>query len=465
MPHRTLLRGGDAVLPTGTGFATRRVDVLLDGGVLRVDPPATVRADEIVDCAGKLIFPGVVDDQVHFRDPGLTHKEDLATGTAAAAAGGVTTVLEMPNTVPNTTTRALWEAKNRIAAAKCVTNWGFYLGATPDNVDELKAADAGRTPGIKIFIGSSTGDLLVDSQAALERIFAETALPLCAHCEDESTVRANRERVAERLGEPPWPIRTHSEIRDENAAVVSVRRAIDLARRHDHRFHVLHVSTAGELGLLADAGPLLTGEVCPHHLLFDCGDYDRLGSRVQMNPAVKSSTDRAAMWQALAEGNAIQVVATDHAPHTREEKNADYPASPSGLPAVENCLSLMLTHGPANGVSVERLAAAMCDAPARVWGLVGKGRLADGYDADVCVIDPRETFTVRDDRQFTKSGWSPWDGETLTGRAVETFVGGTRVFSRRDGTATVDDAARGRAVRCDHARGGYHATPDGVGPA
>ena len=454
---RTLLKGGDAVLPTGT----TRCDVLLDGGVLKIDPPATVRADEVVDCAGRLVFPGVIDDQVHFRDPGLTHKEDLATGTAAAAAGGVTTVLEMPNTVPGATTRDLWEAKNRIAGGKCVTNWGFYLGATPHNLAELKAADAGRTPGIKIFIGSSTGDLLVDSQEALEALFAETTLPLCAHCEDETTVRRNRDAVAAREGDPPWPVSVHSEIRNEEAAVVSVRRAVDLATRHGHRFHVLHVSTAGELGVLRGAGPLLTAEVCPHHLLFDTTDYGRLGSKVQMNPAVKSSTDRAAMWQALAEGELIQVVATDHAPHTLREKAVDYPDSPSGLPAVENCLGLMLTHGPACGVSVDRLAAAMCDAPARVWGLVGKGRLADGYDADVCLVDPEERSEVRDDRQFTKSKWSPWHGETLTGRVTDTWVGGRRAFSG----GAVDATVRGRAVRCDHARGGFHATPDGIGPA
>ena len=205
----------------------------------------------------------------------------------------------------------------------------------------------------------------------------------------------------------------------------------------------------------------MTAEVCPHHLLFDTGDYDRLGSRAQMNPAVKSATDRVALWQALGEGELIQVVATDHAPHTLPEKAAAYPGSPSGLPAVENCLSLMLTHGPANGVTVERLAAAMCDAPARVWGLVGKGRLADGYDADVCLIDPAATFEVRDERQRTKSGWSPWHGDTLTGRVTDTWVGGKRVFS----AGRVDSMVRGRAVRCDHARGGFHATPDGTGPA
>ena len=184
-----------------------------------------------------------------------------------------------------------------------------------------------------------------------------------------------------------------------------------------------------------------------------------------MNPAVKSATDRAAMWQALGEGDVIQVVATDHAPHTLKEKAADYPGSPSGLPALENCLSLMLTHGPDNGVTVDRLAAAMCDAPARVWGLVGKGRLQDGYDADVCVIDPRESFRVRDEEQLTKSRWSPWHGKALTGRVTETFVGGRWVFSRRAGADALDSFCRGRPVRCDHARGGFHATPDGIGPA
>ncbi|QDT16831.1 dihydroorotase [Alienimonas californiensis] len=463
MAHRTLLRGGDAVVPDGSGFAVRRVDVLLDGGTLRIDPPATVQADEIVDCSGKLIFPGVIDDQVHLRDPGLTHKEDLRTGTAAAAAGGVTTVLEMPNTKPATTTRALWEAKNKIAEEKALVNWGFYMGATPDNLEELQAANPDVTCGIKIFIGSSTGNLLVDAQEALERIFAETTLPLCAHCEDETTVRRNTEAVRQRLGEPPWPIRVHSDIRNEEAAVVSVRRAIDLATRHDHRFHVLHVSTAGELREIAQAGPQITAEVCPHHLLFDTGDYERLGSWVQMNPAIKSVTDRAAMWQALADGETIQVVATDHAPHTREEKEADYPASPSGLPALENSLSLLLTHGPAHGVTVERLAAAMCDAPARVWGLIGKGRLADGYDADVCVVDPHATFTVRHEDQLTKSHWSPWHGEELTGRVLRTFVAGQTVYE--DGAVRRKVAGHATAVRCDHARGGYHATPDGIGLA
>ncbi|MEM9701467.1 MAG: dihydroorotase [Planctomycetota bacterium] len=459
MAHRTLLRGGDAVLPTGR----TRVDVLLDDGILRIDPPATASADEVVDCTDRLIFPGVVDDQVHLREPGLTHKEDLKTGTEAAAAGGVTTVLEMPNTVPATTTVELWRAKNRIAAEKAVVNWGFYMGATPENLAELQAAASVATPGIKIFIGSSTGSLLVDEQDALERIFAVTSLPICAHCEDETTVRRNRQSVQDRLGEPPWPHRAHSDIRNEEAAVVCVRRAIDLATRHDHRFHVLHVSTAGELREIAAAGPQITAEVCPHHLLFDVSHYERLGSGVQMNPAIKTATDRAAMWQALAEGTVIQVVATDHAPHTPEEKAAAYPDSPSGLPALENSLSLLLTHGPEHSVTVDRIASAMCDAPARVWGLVGKGRLEDGYDADVCIVDPTESSTVQNDDQFTKTKWSPWQGETLTGRVKRTFVAGQTVYE--NGALRPKVSGHATAVRCDHARGGYHATPDGIGLA
>ena len=452
---RTLIRGATAILPDGPA----ETDVLLDSGVLRVGPPGTVRRDATVEAAGMLLFPGVVDDQVHFREPGATHKEDLASGSRACAAGGVTTFLEMPNTDPPTTTRDRWVRKNATAAGKSVVNWGFYMGATPDNGEELRKADAAGVPGIKIFIGSSTGDLLVDEQDALERIFAETTLPICAHCEDEATVRANRARVRQEYGEPPWPVAVHSEIRDAAAAVIAVRRSTDLARRHGHRFHVLHVSTAAELTLLRDHAGLITGEACPHHLLFHLDEYERLGTRVQMNPSIKSASDNAALWRALGEGT-LQVVATDHAPHTLEEKAKPYPDSPSGLPAVENSLALMLTAAAGGRCTHAQIAAWMCDAPARVWGLVGKGRLADGYDADVCLVDPEEKWTVRDADQRTKSGWSPWDGAELTGRVTRTWVGGRPVFA--DGT--VDEDARGEPVRCDHGRGGYHATPDGIGP-
>ncbi|MEM8875426.1 MAG: dihydroorotase [Planctomycetota bacterium] len=441
---RTLINNADVVLPSGT----QRVPVLLDHGVIRVDP-GDVYADETVDAAGLHLLPGCIDDQVHFRDPGLTQKEDLHTGSVAAAKGGVTTFIEMPNTNPTTTDQAALDSKYADAATKCVTNFGFYIGATPDNVDVLKSVRG--AAGIKIFIGSSTGSLLVDEQDALERIFAETTLPICAHCEDESTVRANAAAI-----EHPT-VHDHSRIRDEKAAVIATKRALDLAHRHKHRFHVLHVSTAAEVPIIAEAinsgEGLITAEVCPHHLLFNVDDYDRLGSLVQMNPSVKTADDNAGLWKALADGT-IQVIATDHAPHRLDEKEHPYPASPSGLPAVENMLALMLDAVNQDKLTIEQLADRMADAPARVWDIVGKGRIADGYDADVVLVDLNAEHTIRNEEQLTKSGWSPWDGVTLRGLPVKTWVGGTLVFS--DGRVDVNH--RARRAEFDHDRGGYWAT-------
>ncbi len=448
---RTLFRNARVVLPQGVRTASVLVD---DGVILDVDAGPHAEADARIDCSGLHLMPGVIDDQVHFREPGLTHKEDLAHASRACAAGGVTSFLEMPNTVPPAVTREGIRAKEALAAEKSLVNYGFYIGATPDNLEELQQARD--VPGIKIFIGSSTGTLLVDEQAVLERIFAETSLPLCAHCEDESTVRANAERMAgtNRLAD-------HSRIRDVQAAVIATRRAADLARRHRHRFHVLHVSTAAELELLADPAPYLTAEVCPHHLFFNTDDYERLGSRIQMNPSVKSAEDNRALWRALLEGT-IQVIATDHAPHTMEEKAKPYPESPSGLPAVENSLALLLNQVVAGRCSIEQVASWMCDAPARVWGIVGKGRIEAGYDADLVLVDLAEQRTIRDAAQQTKSRWSPWDGETLTGWPVQTWVAGRRVWSQAEG---FDDTRGGGKLHFDHSRGGYWETFGGIGVA
>lgn len=447
---RTLFRNAQVVLPG----QVRTGSVLIeDGRIVDVDAGEAVTADEIVDCQGRHLMPGVVDDQVHFREPGLTHKEDLRHASRACAAGGVTSFLEMPNTVPPAVTREGVRQKERLAAAESRVNYGFYIGATPDNVDELRAASD--VPGIKIFIGSSTGNLLVDHQEALERIFAETTLPICAHCEDEATVRANREALG-----GGHSVHDHSRIRDVTAAVIATRRSIDLATRHKHRFHVLHVSTAAELPLIAAAGPEITAEVCPHHLFFNTDDYDRLGTRIQMNPSIKSADDNRALWQALLAGT-IQVVATDHAPHTLEEKAKPYPESPSGLPAVENSLALLLDRVVAGQCTIEQVAAWMCDAPARVWGIVGKGRIAAGYDADLVLVDLDETRTVRDEEQHTKSRWSPWDGRRLQGWPLATWVGGRRVWGREQG---FDESIRGRKLDFDHQRGGFWNTPDGIGP-
>ncbi len=451
---RLLIKNAQVVLPD----AIERVAVVVEGTrIADIDPAAQLAVDETVDASGLHLIPGVIDDQVHFREPGLTHKEDLATGSRACAKGGVTTFLEMPNTAPATTTQERLEEKLALAAGKSLVNYGFYIGATADNLDELRRAN--RTPGIKIFIGSTTGDLLVDEQEALERIFADTTLPITAHCEDEATVRANAARflrpspVRGGAGERAADLADHSRIRDHAAALIAARRAIDLSHRHRHRFHVLHVSTGAETELLADHRGLVTGEACPHHLLFNTNDYARLGTLVQMNPSLKTAADSAQLWHALLDGR-LQVVATDHAPHTLEEKRQAYPASPSGVPAVENSLALMLNEVHRGRCTLEQVVRWMCDAPARVWDIVGKGRIAVGFDADLVLVDLERVAEVRNAEQVAKCGWSPWHGQTLTGWPVRTWVMGHEVY--RDGA--IISGRCGQEAVFDHARGGYWAT-------
>jgi dihydroorotase len=437
---KTLIRNAQVVLPQQT---LRASVIIEDTKIADIDPAPQSRVDETLDGSGLHLLPGVIDDQVHFREPGYTHKEDLYTASRACAKGGVTTFLEMPNTRPATTTLERLDEKLALASAKSLVNYGFYMGATPDNLDQLQKAR--RTPGIKIFIGSSTGDLLVDDQQALERIFGQTELPITAHCEDETTVRAN----AARLADPP-SVADHSRIRDHQAAVIATRRTLDLARRHQHRFHVLHVSTADELDLLDDHQNLVTAEVCPHHLFFHTGDYARLGALIQMNPSVKSPRDNQRLWQGLLEGR-IQVVATDHAPHTLQEKQQPYPKSPSGLPAVENSLALMLNQVHQGRCSLQQVVQWMCDAPARVWDIVGKGRIQVGYDADLVLVDLNRQAEIRDELQETKCGWSPWHGTKLTGWPVRTWVMGHLVYDQ----GRFDQSRRGQEAVFDHARGGF----------
>ncbi|GMW01957.1 MAG: dihydroorotase [Candidatus Hydrogenedentota bacterium] len=437
---RTRIKNAIVVLPDQTA----RTDVLIeDERIAAIDPAIHTQADETVDATGLHLIPGVIDDQVHFREPGLTHKEDLTAASRACAKGGVTSFLEMPNTVPTTTTCDRLHDKLALAKTKCLVNYGFYIGATPDNLDEL--INARRTPGIKIFIGSSTGDLLVDNQDALERIFAETTLPICAHCEDEATVRANREALG-----GGHSVEDHSRIRDHKAAYIATKRAIDLALRHKHRFHVLHVSTADELPIIRGQAPYITAEVCPHHLFFSIDDYPRLGSRIQMNPSIKTKADNAALWHALRDGT-IQVIATDHAPHTLEEKALPYPKSPSGLPAVENSLALMLHEVNQGHCSLQQVVQWMCDAPARVWDIPSKGRIAEGYNADLVLVDMNKSATILDEHQQTKAKWSPWHGMTLQGWAVRTWVMGREVF--RDGH--IHAGPHGQEIQFDHTLGGY----------
>lgn len=420
----TLIKNATVVIG---GQSVETSVLIADQKIVDVDPAGTTTADETIDASGLMLLPGVIDDQVHFREPGLTDKEDLAHASRACAKGGVTSFLEMPNTIPNATTQKLIDDKLAIAAKKSLVNYGFYIGATPNNVNDLKYAV--RTPGIKIFIGSSTGDLLVDSQDALETIFAETTLPICAHCEDEATVKRNAATYA-----GSTDVATHSKIRDHEAALIATARAIDLAERHQHRFHVLHVSTAGEVDLIRAAKAkhdFVSGEACPHHLFFSIEDYDRLGALVKMNPSIKTKEDNAAIFAGLLDGT-IEVVATDHAPHSMADKNLRYPQCPSGLPAVENYLALMLDQVNQGRCSIEQVVAWMCEAPARVWNIKNKGKIEAGYDADLVLVDMNLKRTIRNEDQQTKCGWSPWDGEMLKGWPVATWVMGAEVFRLED---------------------------------
>jgi len=449
MPRSLLIRNATAILTSGRALT----NLLIENGVIvSVDAAPATDAAEVIDATGLVLFPGLIDDQVHFREPGLTHKEDLFTASRACAAGGVTSFLEMPNTKPAAINQSLIEDKYQLAASKSIVNYGFYIGATATNIDALIGVTG--VPGIKIFIGSSTGDLLVDDQDALERIFAETKVPICAHCEDETTVRQNHARLGDTT-----KVSDHSNIRDVTAAVIATRRALDLAKRHNHRFHVLHVSTAAEIPIIADHGDLITAELCPHHWHFNIDDYARLGSLIQMNPSIKTKSDNTQLWQALLDG-VIQVVATDHAPHTLEEKSQPYPRSPSGLPAVENFFALLLDRASRGECTWEQIASWTSDAPARVWGIVGKGRIEVGYDADLVLVDPNKTRTIKNEEQFTKTKWSPWAGDSLRGWPIRVFVGGRTVYS--DGKIATDQPAS--RLQFDHALGGFWKTQQGVGP-
>ena len=452
---KTLIKNADVVLPTGVV----RTNVLVDGPTIAaIDAAVHARADEVVDATGLHLLPGVIDDQVHFREPGLTHKEDLHTASRACAKGGVTTFLEMPNTVPPATTQERLDEKRRLAAEKSLVNYGFYIGATPHNIDDLRTAT--RTPGIKIFIGSSTGDLLVDDQEALERIFAETTLPISAHCEDEATVRAN----AERLSAASTDVAVHSQIRDHAPRSIATRRAIDLAARHQHRFHVLHVSTGDETDLLGEyyarrsSGP---GSPADHRRSLPASSA---AQHRRLRPPRHARADEPVAQDGRRQPPPVAGARRwPHSGHRHRPRAAHARRKAEALPAValrhagvENSLALMLNEVHRGRCTLEQVVHWMCDAPARVWDIVGKGRIAVGYDADLVLVDLDRTRTVRNDEQLTKCGWSAWDGVELTGWPVRTWVRGREVF--RDGR--VDDSVRGEEAMFDHARGGYWATSE-----
>jgi dihydroorotase len=398
-----------------------------DGRIAAIGTGLAARADEqVLEARGRHLLPGMIDDQVHFREPGFPHKGDLASESAAAAAGGITSFMDMPNTDPPTLDRARLDAKYARAAGRVFGNYGFYMGASNDNLEHIKAIDPTTTPGVKVFMGASTGNMLVDDPAVLDGIFASAPTVIITHCEDTPTIQRNMEAARARHGDGPIPVSEHPTIRSREACIASTRLAMALARRHQARLHVLHISTADELDLFEPgpmAGKLITAETCVHFLHFSDTDYARLGTLIQCNPAIKADTDRAALIAAVADGR-IDILATDHAPHTREEKARPYPASPSGLPLVQYALVSALEHVHDGAFDLPLLVERICHAPARRFGVLGRGHLREGDHADLVLVDLDRPTLVEPASVLGRCGWSPFEGTRFRSSVAATWVNG-----------------------------------------
>lgn len=381
---------------------------------------------EIISGQGKWLLPGIIDDQVHFRDPGHTHKADLYTESRAAVAGGVTSFMEMPNTVPNTLTQELLEEKYKMASEKSLANYSFYMGASNDNLSEIVKTDPRNVCGIKVFMGASTGNMLVDKAETLEGIFRDAPTLVAVHCEDEATIRINTEAMRKKYGEDV-PVEMHPHIRNHESCLKSSTFAIQLAKKYNTRLHVLHLSTADELELLSDApatsGKRITAEVCVHHLWFDDTHYAKLGSRIKWNPAIKTAKDREALLKGLLDGK-LDVIATDHAPHTLEEKSRTYFSCPSGGPLVQHSLVTMLEMCHQGKLTPEMVVEKMCHAPARIFSIDRRGYIRQGYHADLVLVDPDSPWNVTTENILYKCGWSPLEGAMFHSKITHTFVGG-----------------------------------------
>lgn len=392
-------------------------------------PEEISNRSQIIEANNLYLIPGVIDDQVHFREPGLTHKGDIRSESRAAIAGGVTSYMEMPNTNPQTISIDAWKQKTELAHGKSFANYAFYLGATNDNLAELKKADSKNLCGIKIFMGASTGNMLVDDKKALQTIFAEVDMLIATHCEKESIIRENIEKYTKEFGED-IPIKYHPLIRSAEACYESSAEAIELADRYGARLHVLHLSTGQEMRLF-DAKPLskkkITAEVCVHHLWFTDEDYERFGSRIKWNPAVKTERDRHDLRQALLEGK-LDVIATDHAPHTLEEKEGGALKAASGGPLVQHSLQMMMQLVSDNIFSKEQVVEKLCHAPAKLFGVKDRGFIREGYFADLVLVDPNKPYTVSSDNILYKCGWSPLERETLSSSINTTILNGKVVF-------------------------------------
>ncbi|WP_201288828.1 dihydroorotase [Polaribacter septentrionalilitoris] len=386
---------------------------------------------EIIDAKGSYLIPGFIDDQVHFREPGLTHKANIATESRAAAAGGITTFIEQPNTVPQATTQELLEDKFEIAAKDSYVNYSFMFGGTNTNLEELLKTDPKTVAGIKLFLGSSTGNMLVDDVEVLEKIFSSTKMIISVHCEDEATIRKNTAVFKEKYGDD-IPIKYHPIIRSEEACYISSSKAIELAKKTGARLHIFHVSTAKETQLFRNDIPLeekqITAEVCVHHLWFNDTNYDEKGTFIKWNPAVKTEKDRLGLWQALLDDR-IDVLATDHAPHTLEEKNNVYTKAPSGGPLVQHAVTAILEKVKEGVIPMEKAVEKMSHNPAKLFQIEKRGFIKKGYFADLVLIDPNTSWTVAKDNILYKCGWSPFEGTTFSSKITHTFVNGNLIYN------------------------------------
>lgn len=412
-----------------------------DGRIDRIDGSLAAQPGErVFDANGRWLLPGMIDDQVHFREPGLTHKADIHSESRACVAGGITSFMEMPNTRPPATDHATLEAKYARAAEVSAANYAFYFGATNDNIAAIRTLDPKSAPGIKVFMGASTGNMLVDDPATLDAIFRDAPTPIITHCEDTPTILANEEAARARWGDD-IPAEQHPLIRSREACIRSTRLAIELARRHGTRLHVLHISTADECALFTPgplAGKRITAETCVHFLHFSNADYARLGHRIKCNPAIKTAADRDAITRALAEGR-IDVLATDHAPHLASEKAEPYVRAPSGLPLVQYALQCALERVFDGTLRLERVVEAVSHAPATLFDVKQRGFLREGWHADLAIVDPDKPHTVSAADVLSKCGWSPFEGTTFRSSIAATFVNGQLAWSE----GRLDDSVRG----------------------
>ncbi len=408
-------------------------DIYIEGNKIKeISPTISPKSSDTItiDAEGNYIIPGLIDDQVHFREPGLTNKGEIYTESRAAVAGGITSYLEMPNTIPQTTTQSKLDDKFKIASKNSLANYSFMFGGTNDNIEEILKLDPKEVPALKIFLGSSTGNMLVDNIEVLEEIFLKCNLPIAVHCEDESTIKKNLKLYSEIYGEK-IPMKFHSKIRNEDACYISSSMAIDLAKKTGARLHVFHISTKKETNLFTNTIDLkdkkITSEVCIHHLTFTDDDYEKYGSRIKWNPSIKTSNDQDGLWKALNDDR-IDIIATDHAPHTYEEKNNDYINCPSGGPLVQHSLVAMLEGYHKNKIKLEKIVEKMCHNPAILYEIENRGYIREGYYADLVIFNLNNPWTVNKENILYKCGWSPFEGTTFRSRISHTIVNGNIVY-------------------------------------